>query len=366
MLARSYLARALLMGALLAGCEGEPPQDTTEAGGGGGTANAGGSGSGASGGAGGGTAGSGGGTTAPPESCDPYEPRVDAPEILIGPTGLETALLSRIDQATTSIDVMMYQLSRKSFIDALVSAKERGVTVRVVVDGLQAANDGAKQTLTDAGIEIKDAPSEFTHAHAKVLILDGAVGVVMSGNFNSFTMTSERNYIAVDTAADDVEDLQAIFDRDFAGAQLDLSCTRLVVSPVSSRERLLGLIQGAQNSLDLAVMYISDDEVLSAVIGRANAGVPVRVLLADPGWIDGNVETAATLAAAGVEARYMTGYELHAKLVVADGVAHVGSQNMSWTSLEKNREVGIFVTEPAPAAAIVEQFDEDWAAGMMP
>ena len=51
---------------------------------------------------------------------------------------------------------------------------------------------------------------------------------------------------------------------------------------------------------------------------------------------------------------------------MADGVAFVGSENMSWTSLEKNREVGLFVTEPEPAAVIQQQVEADWAAGIQP
>ena len=65
------------------------------------------------------------------------------------------------------------------------------------------------------------------------------------------------------------------------------------------------------------------------------------MLLANPEWIDNNPATAAELKAAGVQTRYLYAAELHAKLVIADGVALVGSENMSFNSLENNREVGM-------------------------
>jgi phosphatidylserine/phosphatidylglycerophosphate/cardiolipin synthase-like enzyme len=53
---------------------------------------------------------------------------------------------------------------------------------------------------------------------------------------------------------------------------------------------------------------------------------------------------------------------IHAKLIVADGVALIGSHNMSSTSLRDNREVGVFVREGTAAAPAVAQFNTDWNA----
>jgi phosphatidylserine/phosphatidylglycerophosphate/cardiolipin synthase-like enzyme len=64
--------------------------------------------------------------------------------------------------------------------------------------------------------------------------------------------------------------------------------------------------------------------------------------------------------------KFLKTAQLHAKLVVADGIPFVGSQNYSWTSMTKNREIGLFVTEPTPQAAITAQFEADWRAGAQP
>lgn len=300
------------------------------------------------------------------DACDPYEPRSVAPEVLVGPEDFEPALLDLVASAQTSIDVLIYQLSRPSFVSAFAAAAKRGVAVRILVDPDEGLTASQASKLAAAGVAIADAPASFAHAHSKVLVVDGDRAAILSGNLDYHTMVTERNYGVVDAAPDDVADAHAIFEHDWSGAPLDLGCTRLVVSPDNARQRLAAHVKRAKNRLDLAVMYLSDATVLAAVKARASAGVPVRVLLASPYWIPGNAQTQKALVAAGAQARFFTEYELHAKLVLSDGAAFVGSENMSYTSLKKNREVGVFVTEPEAVAPIDAQFEADWADGWLP
>jgi len=305
-----------------------------------------------------------GGELAP--ACDPYVPRPTPPEVLIGPTGLRKALVDLMGTAQSELLLMMYQLDCAQCTGGLIDAHNRGVAVRVLLDFNQFYNGDAIDELTAAGVQVQAAPGEFNHAHAKVMIIDGQTAVVMSANMNPFSMSSERNYGVVDRDPQDVKDLTTVFERDWAddGSAIDTSCTRLILSPENSRERIIEQINGAQTQLDLAVMYVSDDAVMSALKQKASSGTTVRVLLAHPEWIDDNTATAAELESAGATARFFYEWELHAKLIIADGVPLVGSVNMSYNSLENNREVGVLVTEEAPAAQIVAQFEQDWSDGV--
>jgi cardiolipin synthase A/B len=302
----------------------------------------------------------------PDLACDPYLPRDPVPELFIGPDGVLSPVLEFIDAADETLDIMMYQFTVGSVVDALVIAHDRGVAIRVMLDANQTSNASARAELTAAGIQVQDAPAGFDYNHSKVLIADGQRAIVMSANLNGFSISSERNYGVVLVDRDDIHDLQAVFEADWSGAPLDLVCTRLIVSPVNSRERIIQMVNRAESTLELSVMYLSEAGVRTAVIERAHAGVAVRVLLADPAWIDSNTTTAATLGAEGIPVKFLETVELHAKLIIADGVAFVGSENLSYTSLTQNREVGVLVTEPGPAAAIAAQFEADWAAGVDP
>lgn len=310
----------------------------------------------------GGQGGAGGMEPAP--ACDARVPRPQEPEVLIGPLGLEARLVALMDSAQSEIALMMYQLSCSGCVTGLINAHSRGVHVRVLYDEAQTVNANAINQLTSAGVEVKPSPADFNHAHAKVMVIDGAFAVVMSANMNVYSMSSERNYGIIDTDAQDVEQLLAIFERDWNGSgDVDTSCTRLIISPQNARERLIDLINSATERLDLAVMYVSDPAVKNAIKAKVQQGVPTRVLLAHPEWIDGNPATAQELASVGAETKYLYTFELHAKLVMADGVPFVGSENLSTNALENNREVGLLVTEPGPAQVIQEQFEADWAQG---
>ena len=74
----------------------------------------------------------------------------------------------------------------------------------------------------------------------------------------------------------------------------------------------------------------------------------------------------AQLRGCGASIRLYHGqsYEIHAKLLIADGrTALVSSQNLSTGSLEDNRALGITVTEPAIVSALEGDFRSDYAGG---
>jgi phosphatidylserine/phosphatidylglycerophosphate/cardiolipin synthase-like enzyme len=288
-------------------------------------------------------------------------PRTVAPETFVGPTGLQPRLTQMIDSAQTSLDLHMYLWTVRALADRVVAAKNRGVDVRIILDPDHAGNDAVRPTLSAGGVNVRNNISLYSFAHAKYMIIDGDTAVIMSMNFNVDAMNSERNYGMVDRDPDDVADVQAIFDMDWAAAgaetpkPADLACTRLVVSPNNARSRLVELIDGAQDTLELQIMYLAEDTVRAAVGAAKQRGVNVRVMIGDD-----TDESIPYLKGLGIPVKTATQFYLHAKLIVADGVVFVGSENMSLTSLTKNREVGALVYEPGAADPIKTQFESDW------
>jgi phosphatidylserine/phosphatidylglycerophosphate/cardiolipin synthase-like enzyme len=310
---------------------------------------------------------------APPDApdgtgCTAMTPRSQPVEAFVGPTGLQTRLTQLIDSAQTTLDVQMYLFTVKPLADRIVAAKQRGVAVRVILDPDEAGNNAVEPIFTSGGITWKNASAVYQFSHAKYLIIDRATAVVMSMNFNIDAMNNERNYGFVDKDGEDVGDLQAIFDQDWALANgmmptpPSLSCTRLIVSPVNAQQRILEFIGGAHTTLDVEVLYITDTNVRNAVGAAHTRGVTVRVILEDPSDQASNADTATFLHNLSIPVNYVTNqFYLHAKLLIADGVAFVGSENMSPTSLKMNREVGALVFEPAAEAVVQTQFDADWS-----
>lgn len=299
------------------------------------------------------------------EPCSPFDPRSPSAEVFIGPTGLRTRFVNAINSATTSLNLWIYDLTDTRILDAFEAAAGRGVQVRILLDGDRYAADTVRSHLGSvSGVEIREGSSTFSYFHSKTLVVDESSAIITSANMDRYSLGSERNHGAVISDAWDIADLMELFENDWRGvtADPDLSCSRLVVSPVNARDSIEDLLQHASTDLRLEQMQLADRDIRSLLAHQVGVGVRIRVILANPEWITDNAEAADTLSANGIEVRFLRTYEDHAKLIIADDTAaYVGSTNLTYTSMERNREIGVIVTDTSPVGDLVDSFDADWA-----
>jgi phosphatidylserine/phosphatidylglycerophosphate/cardiolipin synthase-like enzyme len=294
--------------------------------------------------------------------CTALTPRTQDVESFVMPQGFEARMSTLIDGAQTSLDIQMYLWTSTSLANKVIAAKQRGVAVRVLLDPDHAGNSTVKSSLSSGGVNWKDAPAIYEFSHAKYLIIDKKAAVIMSGNWNYDAFVSERNYGFIDRDPEDIADTQSIFNADWASASgtsttpADLTCTRLIVSPTNSKQRILEFINTATTKLDIEAMYISETTVRNAIGAAKTRGAAVRVIVNEA--TDDSVTYFKSL---GIPVKTPGGaFYLHAKLVIANDIAFVGSENYSYTSLAKNREVGGLVFEPSAFGTIKTQFETDW------
>jgi len=275
----------------------------------------------------------------------------------------EAPILEVIKEARTSIRVMVFQLGPSGVLDALAAKARAGVKVRVILDGSRLShNDNNVPLIQERGCEVRWGNPAFEFTHAKVIVADDAAAVISTGNYVLGQVKADRNFVAVDRDPEDVAALGALFDADWSRRPLDAHCERLVVSPDNARGRILRLIESAERTLDVESMELGDGSVRHALADRRAAGVRVRVVLADPWWVRANDAAARYLAANRIRARYLVSPSVHAKAIVADGArAYVGSVNLSWTSLTRNREIGVIADEPGAVATISATLARDWS-----
>lgn len=317
---------------------------------------------------GGGVAGTGGSTdggsdAGPTPACSELDPRSVPAELAVLPDAGEAPFVSVLEKAQSSIDVMVYQMGYGGVLDTLTAKAKAGVKVRVILDVSQkSVNQKYMDVLVAAGADVVWSDPDFTYMHAKLIVVDGQTAVISTGNYLKSFMLKERNFVVTDRDPWDLVNLNALFAADFQGQSPNLDCTRLVVSPVNAKQRILALIGGAQKSLTIESMQFADTSVRNAVAARKAAGVDVRVLLAAPSWIDANQAAATFLAQKNIPARWLAKPSVHVKAIVADGTrAYVGSENLSYTSLNKNREVGLVLTESPAVTSVTGTFETDWA-----
>jgi phosphatidylserine/phosphatidylglycerophosphate/cardiolipin synthase-like enzyme len=299
------------------------------------------------------------------QACNATDPRTTPIVLSVLPDDGEKPYLDLLGAAKTSVRVWGYEMGYGGTLDALVALAKSGVDVRVILDGntQRTVNEKYRQTLVAAGAKFEWSNPAFSYMHAKTMIADEREAVVSTGNYGKTFLMQERNYTAHLTEPQDVADLVALFEADWAGQSPNLTCTRLLVSPVNSRDRIVALIQSAQHTLYIESMQFDDRAVHDAVIARKQAGVDVQIILADAGWISTNSSVADDLATNGITARYLNSPKVHVKSIIADGAhAYLGSENISYTSLSKNREIGLIIDDAAALQSMQQTFTKDYAA----
>jgi len=283
----------------------------------------------------------------------------------------EPTIYNFINSATTSIDMTMYELVDTTAVNDLIAQEENGVTVRVVLDGQHTSyNASAISKLKAAGVGVVESnTSRFTYTHQKTITIDGDKSMILTGNLTSKYYTTSCDYGVIDTDADDVAAIEAVFNADYANKAITPSDgDNLLWSPTDAESRLLSIVNGATSTLDIEEEELSDTALVNAVVAQAEAGVTVRVVVEDPSDYSSEVSEIENAGGTVVGYSSSTGYYIHAKAVIADyglsdAAVEIGSMNWTDNSLNDNRELGIILNDSAAETVVENQFSSDYAGG---
>lgn len=256
----------------------------------------------------------------------------------------------------------MYLLTLPSVIAALGKAAHSRIDVRVMLEehpyGGDSAALSAYHRLRAAGVTVHWAnEGAFRFTHEKALLIDGTTAGIFSFNLTYSGVYRNREFGIIDRTPADVSTLTTIFDADWNHRVPHVRPGRLVVSPINARTALDHLIDGARHTLDVYAEEILDSSLELHLDAARKRGVRVRVITSDSSG------GADALRAGGIPVTIMAHPYVHAKAIVADGsTVFVGSENISSTSLDDNREAGIILSDRSMAGTIESTFNGDWRA----
>ena len=314
---------------------------------------------------------------------------------------LPDLLVPRIDQAQRSIDIAVYSLSGtpgSTLASALVSAKTRGVKVRVICEN-DNRNTAAFNTISASGIPlITDSYDPINNGlglmHNKFVVIDGRGGApestwVWTGSWNPTdpgTNSDMQNSIEIqDQALANAYTLEfnemwgssgdtpnASVSR-FGARKLDDTPHKFAIggrgvecyfSPSDGANwQIISAINAAQHSVGFEVLTLTRSDIANALIAQKTAGLKVR------GDLDNGTDSGseyANLIAAGVDVRLKTGSGLlHHKYLLVDadnptwdGVTLTGSHNWSSAAENSNGENTLIIHD----ADIANQYLQEFAA----
>lgn len=277
-------------------------------------------------------------------------------------------LIEELDAARSSISIEIYLLSDDDVLSALFRARDRGVTVRVLLE--KDPYGGSNQqpeifaTLNEGGIQVRWNPAATRFSHIKMIVIDQRVAMIMNANLTYSALTRNRELVVVTTDPALVDHASRIFENDWQGKDGPIPGP-LTLSPDTSRATILGLIGSAQSTLDIYAEVITDKEFIATVEAALDRGVRVRIVMTQGYGQDMNKDPVGQLVRHGAELHTLADPYIHAKLLLVDSrKALIGSQNYTATSMDQNREVGVVISEPSNLLRIQRAFDRDFASGI--
>lgn len=300
-------------------------------------------------------------------------PGVQGVHVFVEPDAGERPIVDAIAAARQSIYLEIYLLTDRKAIRALEEAAHRGVDVRVMLEmhpygsGSTAASETLDR-LRAAGVQVQASSPAFALTHEKGMVIDHSTAFIMTSNFTLSALgaghsTKNREYDIVDTNAQDVQAVTAIFQADWNRTSAQFDDPNLVVSPINARNDFESLINSAHNTLLIEAEEMQDSAIEQALINAAKRGIHVQVLLPAVSSSSGDSNSAgiSTITQGGAQVKEDPRLYMHAKIIVVDGAkAFVGSENISAASLDQNRELGIIISDQSVLNTLEQTFQQDW------
>lgn len=282
-----------------------------------------------------------------------------ADQVFVEPSAGVTPVVRFIDAARQRLDGEVYAVSAQAVLAAFVRAARRGVRVRVLLERRPQGVDADVPTfafgyLRQNHVAVHWANPAFAFTNAKFLVEpDRHQMLVGTMNWTDDAFSQNREFGAINRVAAVARAGEAVFNADWSRTKVHGNLGNLVVSPLNARARLLRLIAGARHTLDVYAEVIQDRKIDAALMAAARRGVRVRVVTTGMG-------DAALLARKGIHVVVRKKPYIHAKVIVVDNkTLFIGSENLSTTSLDHNREVGLILSDRSAIRVVEAAFARD-------
>jgi cardiolipin synthase len=291
-------------------------------------------------------------------------------------------MLEAIGSATRRVHLEVYTFEREGvgshFVAALTAAAQRGVEVKVIVDGWGSIGESGplRATLRAAGARVQiynPLTSIFTgrawRNHRKILLVDDQVAFIGGINIGDEYMGAADEPGWADLALELRGEICVQLGAKLRAGSVELASgpVRVLLSGFSGgrrlRKRYLRALKNAKHQVVLAHAYfLPDRSFMQALTRTARRGVSVHLLLA--GRSDVAFARAATMRLyryflkGGVHIHEWMGSTLHAKAAVVDGKRLlVGSFNLDPLSMV-NLETLVDVEDEGVAAQAMAWLDK--------
>ncbi len=297
--------------------------------------------------------------------------------------GMDANLAAAIDATQSTLDIAAFEMNNAVITQAILNARSRGVTVRVVTDNEHGIEDDQTtlNQLVAAGIPVID-DSRGGLMHNKFMILDSSVVWMGSWNYTvNGTYRNNNNALALRSRRA-VEMYQAEFNEMFVDRQFgskrsavnggsfsqDGTPVQVLFAPEDPvTQTMTQLLSGAQSSIRFMAFSFTLTDIGNILLAKAGDGVTVTGIFETTGSETASSEL-TPLFCAGLPVRQDgNGYIFHHKVfIVDDTTVLTGSFNFSASATNSNDENMVIISDPDLAAQYIAEFNRRWAEAKAP
>jgi phosphatidylserine/phosphatidylglycerophosphate/cardiolipin synthase-like enzyme len=255
--------------------------------------------------------------------------RLEVDAVLVSPINT-TKIIDYVNSAREAIYMEVYVFTYKPLADALVAAARRGVDVYVVLSSRvfggvpQQARDIAKY-LEENGVKVV-WNRDFPNVHTKLYVIDNRTVII--GNINPTRSGFLRNkgVMLVINNSTLARQLATVVLNDFHGRYPRYNFPGVLISPINSQAGLEWILSQP------GTLYIAMEQIY------VDSGL-VPYILRYP-------EYYAVVARTNADIKTVFDDSLVAKIIVVGDYVYVGSINIGYYSIQRNREVGLLIHNP--------------------
>jgi phosphatidylserine/phosphatidylglycerophosphate/cardiolipin synthase-like enzyme len=287
--------------------------------------------------------------------------------------GPDRFLAEAIRNARLSVDGAIHNLNLWSIRDALISAHESGVSVRLVVESDNLDSTEIQQ-VQDSGIPVLGDRRE-SRMHNKFVVIDGIE--TWTGSMN-FTVTdgylNNNNLIKIRSsrlAENYRTEFDEMFIKDMFGDNI-MSNTPHPAITVSDTlienyfspddgvsQHILRQIKEAQESIYFLAYSFTSDQIAAAMLERAAEGVTIAGVFEESQYYANTGTEYDRFMETGLDVR-LDGNKrnMHHKVMIVDEkIVVLGSYNFSKSAEKRNDENVLIIHNPLIALLYLEEFD---------
>src|SRR5580658_5695424 len=139
-------------------------------------------------------------------------------KLLVQPGDGAEPLVTAINEARSSVEILIFRFDRREIEKALVNAVSRGVSVRALIAytnrGGEKGLRALEMRLLAAGVTVARTADDLVRYHGKMMIVDGRVLYLMGFNLTNLDIERSRSFAVITDDKEIVQEAVRLFDAD--------------------------------------------------------------------------------------------------------------------------------------------------------